>query len=103
MAMQLGLFEPTLDERFEEWIQTVHGKAVFHEAAARARRLLAQGHKHYGIKAICEVIRYERAEAMGPDAEGYVVNNSDSSRLARRIMAIYPELQGFFETRDLKD
>ena len=103
MSMQLGLFEPTLDERFEEWLKTENGKAVFHEAAARARALLARGYKHFGIKAICEAIRYERAQAVGPDAEGYVVNNNYSSRLARRIMAIYPELKGFFETRDLKD
>jgi hypothetical protein len=88
----------TIAERYAEWRATEAGQQVFREAVDMAMRARNAGIDHYGIGAICEVIRWRRA-IRGRDAEGFKVNNNYRALLAREIMAARRDLDGFFEIR----
>lgn len=92
----------TLQKQYEQWLFSDNGKAVAHEVVKRAKALKRRGFRQYGIAAIWESIRFDRAIEVGTDAEGYRVNNNFKSRLARDIMTFVPELEDFFETRELR-
>ena len=93
--------DATLSEKFERWLETPEGAAVFREFIAIARQLREAGHKHYGAKSILEVLRFHRS-LRGPANDIYRINNSWGSRLARRAMESDASLDGFFEVRCLK-
>jgi len=59
--------------------------------------LIRRGTKHYGAKAIFEIIRYHRIIEYGDDE--FKCNNNYTAYYARKFMNIYPEHKGFFETR----
>ena len=54
------------------------------------------GRKHYGAKAVMEVIRYHRAISGGDD---FKVNNNHTSRYARMLERDEPTMKGFFHKR----
>ena len=91
----------TIDQRFAEWIKTRDGQVVYLELVDRAQRLWRAGWRHYSHKAIIETIRYDQNVSVGPDA-GFKINDHYSSRLARKVMADCPNLDGFFEIRELR-
>lgn len=91
----------TLQEQFEEWLDTDDGVTVYEEVIRRARALRGRGFRHFGIKALWEAIRYDRAIQLGPNA-GFKINNNFHSRMARLVMDRCPDLADFFETRELK-
>ena len=90
------------EKEFARWLDTRDGQTIYVEAMRRALRLKAMGFRHYGIGAIYEAIRYDSSVAVGPDGDGYKLNDHHRSRLARLIMAKEPDLAGFFETRQLR-
>lgn len=91
----------SLQADFEEWLATPDGQRVLREVIRRARSLRAVGFRQFGIGAIWEAIRYDRAVALGPDINGYALNNNWRSRIARHVMDTCPDLGGFFSTREL--
>jgi len=94
-------FERKLEAEFQEWSLTEDGIAVIREASRRALLLVARGFRHYSIDAILHSIRFDRSIAAGPD-HGFKINNDRSAHLARHLMLNDPELDGFFETRELR-
>ena len=92
----------TLQERYDEWRASDDGREVYAAVRDAAIRLRNRGFRHYGIAALFEAARYTRALRVGPDAEGFKMNNNWRSRLARELMDHEPELAGFFELRELK-
>lgn len=90
----------SLDEQFAIWITTPHGQEVYRAVLSRAYRLKRAGIEHYGVGAICEAIRFSYAIRRGPEA--WKVNNNWRSRLARLAMREHPDLEGFFEIRELR-
>lgn len=92
----------TLDERYALWRLTDNGTTIYHAVLRRAERLARNGWRHYGIKAIAEAVRFAHDVRVGPDAEGFILNNSYCSRMAREMMDEHPRLRGFFETRRLR-
>ncbi len=91
----------TLQERYLEWRYTPEGRAVFEACLRAALKLAARGFRHYGVAALYEAARYDHALRIGPDIDGWRLNNSYRSRLARDLMAAEPLLRDFFETRIL--
>ena len=62
--------------------------------------LINKGTRHYGAKAIFEIIRYHRIIEYG---EGdFKLNNNYTAYFARKFMQKYPAYRGFFETRKSK-
>jgi len=90
----------TTEEGFREWIGTKDGSLFSIEFVRLARSLKDRGCKHYGAKAVCEYIRFNRALKQGPD--GFKLNNNVVSRLARWAMQNHEDLKGFFSVRELK-
>lgn len=100
-GLRLGRYL-TLQERYKEWRATSDGETVVAAVTEAALRLHRRGFKHYGIAALFEAARYTYALRVGPDAEGFKLNNNWRSRLARDLMVEHPELDGFFELRELR-
>ena len=61
-------------------------------------KLHIQGHTHYGIAALVEVLRYEYALTNDPSSD-FKFNNNYRAFFAREIMQTNPQLNGFFSTR----
>ena len=91
-------FRPSLEERFEIWC--VENPMIVSRIRSIALGLKRRGHKHWGMKGIFEYIRLETElrEAGGT----FKINNNYTSMMARKLMTEHPELDGFFETRQLR-
>lgn len=88
-----------LDARYAAWRATADGGKVVGYVLDKALRLRERGWRHYGVAALVEVARYDRALEVGPDAEGLKINNSFRAYIAREVMAADDRLAGFFEVR----
>lgn len=66
------------------------------ELALQAKRT---GRPRIGIKMLFEVLRWEHF--LDVKSKDFKLNNNFHSRYARLLMRDYPQLQGFFETREL--
>jgi hypothetical protein len=89
----------TLDEKFQEYHED--NSHVYQALVRLARGLKDQGYKRVGIKMLWETMRY-RLMIETDDLDGFKLNNNYPSRYARMMMDNEPELQGFFEIRELK-
>ena len=94
-------FESRVERQFASWIDTHDGRQVEAEVVKRARRLRERGFRRYGIAALIEAIRYDAGISLLGDGD-WKINNNHRSLLARRVMRLYPDLNDFFETRDLR-
>jgi len=74
---------------------------VWYEFERIALQVAGRGHKHYGAKAIFEVIRFRRAIET-TDAD-FKLNNNLTPYYARKFMERHPEYDGFFEIRRSKE
>ncbi len=61
-------------------------------------KLHCQGHTHYGIAALVEVLRYQHATTNDPNSD-FKFNNNYRAFMAREIMQDNPIFEGFFSTR----
>ena len=84
-----------LKAKFQEYHEA--NPHVYSGLKELALRLKRRGRQHYGIKALFEVMRYERALTTVGDE--FKLNNNYTSLYARLLMDNEPELKGFFETR----
>jgi hypothetical protein len=90
---------PTIDEQFKKMLS--ERPDVYSEFVALALKAKRSGRKRFGAKSIAEILRWNRMVERKEDEE-FAINNIFTSRLARKAMEDYPELAGFFETRELK-
>jgi hypothetical protein len=88
-----------LDERF----RTFHEQhpEVYATLVRLTREWKQRGRKKLGIGMVWERMRWEMAMET-QDPSGYKLNNDYRSRYARLIMQQEPDLQGVFETRELR-
>jgi hypothetical protein len=91
-----------IDAAYRAWLKTEDGGVIARAIRDRALALVRRGWRHYGIRALWEAARFDRALEVGPGEDGYKLNDHYTSRLARDLMGKYPELEGFFETRELR-
>lgn len=94
--------ESRVERAFAAWIASEDGQVVEAEVVRRAMLLRRQGVKGYGIAALIEAIRYDHAIRILGAGDGFRINNSHRSLLARHVMEREPSLADFFETRDLR-
>lgn len=76
---------------------------IYQEFRHIALNLLHYGRSHYGSKAILEVIRYHRILSGKSETEPFKINNSYSSRYARKLMDEDERFRDFFELRELRN
>ncbi len=102
---QLGLFDApivqppmirgaTLAERFEAFHRL--NPHVYAAIERQALRLVAQGQKRIGVKAIAEDLRRGRVATTGDD---WRINNSWPAFYARMLVKRYPGLANIIEMR----
>jgi len=98
----------SIQQRFDEWVETEDGQEVYQNCLERVWRLRRRGWRFFGMKAIWEAARYDRALQVGPDAEGFKLSNDFHARMARYILDRNPELMTcndgapFFHLRELR-
>lgn len=88
----------TLDDRF--WAFHEQNPHVYRALVQLARQLKAAGRRRFGIGALFERLRFEAALRTWGDE--FRLNNNYRSRYARLIMRQEPDLDGFFELRELQ-
>lgn len=90
---------PELDAiELDFWaFHTAHPE-VYTELREMALRLRRQGRKHYGIKALYEIVRFNRALNARSSAD-WKLNNNFSALYARLLMQNEPALHDFFRLR----
>lgn len=91
-----------VERAFLAWIETPDGKTVEADVTERALRLRRSGWKHFSMDAIWHAARFDRSLKVGPDGDGYRLNDRHTSQMARRLMERNPELAGLFELRKLR-
>lgn len=69
------------------------------EMAIEAKRC---GFGRWSADALFHVLRWETRHSTGIDGLGLKVNNNYTALAARDLMREYPELDGFFKTRERK-
>src|SRR5439155_12536042 len=86
--------------RYREWRLTANGEAVFVmvEQAALAKAVRAES---FGIASLAEELRHDIARPVGRDGDGFKVNNSFRSLLARELVKKHPHLRQYIEMRPL--
>ena len=91
-------------EGLEARFQAYHREhpEVYREFRQAAEQLLCRGIRHYGAKAIMEVVRFHRAVSGEGPGEPFKINNNYTSRYARLLQSDDPRFSEFFETRELK-
>jgi len=90
----------TPEERFTRFLE-LHPE-VYAEFKRIAEQLLTRGKRHYGAKAIMEVIRFHRAMSGADEKEPFKINNNYTSLVARKLIAEDSRFASFFETRELR-
>ena len=88
----------TIQQRFEEWVAA--NPQFWQAFVALCLQMKRRGMSRWGSKAACEVLRY--AAYVQTVGEEFRIPNDFTSRLARKAAAEVPELDGFFETRELR-
>jgi vacuolar-type H+-ATPase subunit E/Vma4 len=99
VSVQRGLFDSTIDQRFAEFDSAnphIYRRII--EMLAEAKR---RGKTRIGIKMLLEALRWEEFLRIDRDAGDYRINNSFSSRYARKVIAERPDLGALLETRRL--
>ena len=89
----------TIEQRFQDF----HSRNpwVYAALVRLARDLRRNGQQRCGIKMLFEVIRWQWSRETTA-SDGFRLNNSLTSRFARLIMEQEPDLEGFFDVRELK-
>lgn len=73
---------------------------VLPRMAQIALEMKRAGHKRWSINGVFEVFRWQTRHDMND--LGFKANNNHRAYAARDLMREYPELDGFFSTRELK-
>ena len=108
MELQLELFTnlaPQRGETIEERFLEFHAlnPHVYRNLVSLARRLKASGQRRTSMKFLIERLRWEYIEKTNRSGDEYAINNDYTSRYARLLMDTCPDLNGFFETRALRE
>lgn len=91
--------EATIQERFEAFHS--QNPQVYAAYRSLAFQLLGQGVKRYGISGLTEILRWQFA--LQTKGDSFRINNDYRSRYVRMLVKNHPELDGFFEFRQLRE
>lgn len=88
----------SIDARFAAFADS--NPEILQTLITLARDAKSRGYKSYSLKALWEVLRYSSSPTA---SEKYKLPNEYTSRYARLVMNVAPDLTGFFVTKKLKD
>ena len=89
----------SIQEKFEDYDR--RHPEVYEQLVGLAFDLYRRGRKHYGIGALFERLRwhFQIEKDMGED---FKLNNNYRSRYVRQLISQHPELEDFFELREVR-
>lgn len=90
----------SLDERFDEWIAL--NPWVLVQLERLADELVDAGVARFGVKALVERLRWDWEISRATTGDTWKLNNTWTSRLARRLIEKRPDLEPMIETRRLR-
>lgn len=94
-------FGKSIEESFERFHED--NPEVLDLLIKYSRQVKARGFQHYSMDAIYHRVRWHyNIETHRDPNDEFKLNNNFTSRYARMIMEMCPDLKGFFETRVLK-
>jgi hypothetical protein len=99
-AFQQSFFdkvERSLQERFERFDRD--NPKIFEALVSIARRWKDAGRTHCSVDFLMHILRWETG--LRGDEDPWKINNDYAARYARKIVAFYPEFDGFFAMRRL--
>jgi len=89
-------------DKFIEYMKTEDGKMVYQAALAEVHNLLAAGFRTFGVNAIIEKIRWDKAIELGPKGK-FKINNNIAPYLARALLVYNQEIpETFFKLKKIK-
>ena len=89
---------PCMDKLQQNWLLCKQKHPELLDACYKlCLRAMDKGIQRWSADAVFHVLRWETALTTGD--LGLKINNNYSSLMARDLLALYPELEGFFETR----
>lgn len=89
----------TIQERFEAFNRA--NPQVYAALQCLAMQMLSSGVRQYGIKGLFEILRWQFA--LQTKGSPFRLCNDFTSRYARLLVKNNPELDGFFEMRQLRE
>jgi hypothetical protein len=96
-AQSGGLWDrPKPSDPHEEFDRINPG--IYSAVRLMALDYIAQGHKHWSVDAIMQILRHETDARDGSGS--FKINNHHRGYLARRFLKEFPQHEGFFETRE---
>lgn len=99
MIQQLLIpLDSDLDTRFKEFDDK--NPQIYDKLVDLAYELRDIGHRKIGIGMLFEVIRWQ--SMIQTEGDHFKMNNSYRSRYVRKITNEHPDLEGMFETRELR-
>ena len=90
----------TISEQFEAFHAA--NPHVMDILRAMALDLAHKGYKHFGLKMLWEVLRYQYAIGTVQGDDPYRFNNNLTSRYAHKLVELEPSLRELIELRELK-
>lgn len=98
---QMAATPTELEERFQQFHED--NPWIYEQLVAEARKVVKKGYTHYGCRTIFENLRHNSVmDTEGSEAVGYKMNNDFCALYSRKIMEENYDLQGLFETREMK-
>lgn len=82
----------SIDAQYTRWRDELGGRAVIARILARAKTMRAAGARRIGVKLLCERERWENQAR---------INNKFTSRIARELLHLDPELAALIQLREL--
>ncbi len=89
----------TLEQRTDRWLAL--NPWVLDELERLADERIGDGVPRFGVKALVERLRWDWSKGR-TEGDHWRLNNSYTSRLARRLIERRPEFADYIETRELK-
>lgn len=92
---QVAGFADRFQPEFIEWLRS--NLTIWEQFEADANEVWNEGFKHYGARTLWEVMRHRTRHR--ERAGEFKLNNDRAPDLARLYLLMYPDRDGFFETR----
>jgi len=101
LATCLRKFVPMTQKLYLQWQQCkARNPGLLLQLAGLARELKLSGHSRYSMDGLFHILRWETRATTGD--LGLKINNNHTAFAARDLMDQFPDLEGFFKTREQK-
>lgn len=95
-----GPIRNEIEESYRVWLGENPEVFILYEQFAKQA---AETRRKFSISLLTERIRWEAVMTWGPDRDGFKVNNNFLAYIARDLVALHPDLQGYLTMRTVRE